>query len=95
MKKIAIAFAAAATLALASCTTTMVSPICATSNDVGKKVGEASVKYLFGYIPMGNNLDAGIATAAKNGGVKKISTVDKKIKSGLLFTTVSTVVTGE
>lgn len=92
MKKITIAFAVAATLALASCTS--VSPICATSNDLGKKVGESSVKLLFGYIPMGDQ-DISIATAAKNGGIKKISTVDKKVSSGFLFTTVSTVVTGE
>jgi len=92
MKKIAIAFAAAATLALASCST--IEPVCATSNPVGKKVGEATGKFLFGSLPMGN-CDYSIATAAKNGGIKQISTVDLKAGSSGIFTTLTTIVTGE
>jgi len=92
MKKILFGSVLAIALTLASCATTL--PLTATSNPLGSKIGEASVSYLFGFIPLGT-ADLGIYTAAKNGGITKISTVDvKKIPAGL-FTTYSTVVSGE
>ena len=93
MKKLAVVMLALATLFLVGCTT--VSPVTATSNDLGSKVGEASGTYLFGFLPLGFNMDMGIQKAAQNGGITKISTVDAKVKSGLFTTKISTVVTGE
>lgn len=91
MKKLVFAGIAAATLLLASCTSIV--PVCATSNTVGAKVGQASGTYLFGALPL--NADTSIATAAKNGGISKISTVDQKVFIGPFTTTVTTIVTGE
>lgn len=92
MKKLAVVMLALATLFLVGCTT--VSPVTATSNDLGSKVGEASGTYLFGFLPLGN-MNMGIQKAAQNGGITKISTVDTKVKSGLFTTKISTIVTGE
>lgn len=93
MKKALVVLALVFAFVLVGCTT--VSPLAATSNALGSKVGEASVKFLFGYIPLSFNMDLGIQKAAQNGGITKISTVDTKTKQGFLVTTVSTVVTGE
>lgn len=92
MKKVLFGSLIALSLALASCATTM--PLTATSNPVGSKMGQASATYLFGYIPMGAS-DMGIYTAAKNGGITKISTVDQKVTPMFIFTTYATVVSGE
>lgn len=73
---------------------TSVAPLCATGNTLGSKVGTATAKYLFGALPMGG-ADGSIATAAQNGGITKISTVDVKTELGFIFTNVTTVVTGE
>ncbi len=57
--------------------------------------GEAAGVYLFGLLPMGA-CDASLATAAKNGGITKIATVNTKIKNVLgLIVTRTTIVTGE
>jgi hypothetical protein len=48
---------------------------------------------IFGFILDGG--DASIRSAAENGGITKISTVDQKVESSLFITTYSTVVTGE
>lgn len=92
MKKVLFGSLIALSLALASCATTL--PLTATSNPVGSKMGQASATYLFGYIPLGA-ADMGIYTAAKNGGITKISTVDTKMTPMFIFTTYATVVSGE
>lgn len=69
-------------------------PGMATANPVGNKVGEASAKYILGFIHFGK-ADMGIATAAKNGGITKVATVDYRIKGGLFSTTYTTIVSGE
>lgn len=92
MKKILFGSVIALSLALASCASTL--PLTATSNPVGSKMGQASATYLFGTIPMGPS-DLGIYAAAKNGGITKISTVDTKVVPMFIFTTYSTVVSGE
>lgn len=93
MKKLAFVLALVSLLVFAACTT--VQPVCATSNEVGSKVGEASGGFLFSAIPMGG-ADSSIQTAAKNGGITKISTVDQKVTTYLGFwTTITTIVTGE
>lgn len=68
-------------------------PVSATSNEIGPKVGTASATGYFGVLFF--NQDASIQTAAKNGGITKISTVDIKRKDVLgIITTFETIVTG-
>ena len=93
MKKIAILSALVALLLLAGCTTIV--PVGATGNPVGSKVGEASGSYLFGFLPLKAKNDMGIQTAAKNGGISSISTIDQKIADYFFIVHVTTVVTGE
>jgi len=67
-------------------------PVCATSNTVGSKVGTATMTNIIG-IGMG---DASIETAAKNGGITKIATVDVKGTNILgLYSKTTVIVTGE
>jgi hypothetical protein len=77
---------------MSSCALTL--PVNATSNPVGSKVGMAKAT---GYLQvLFFNQDASIRTAAKNGGITKISTVDIKQTSILgLVVTFETIVTGE
>jgi hypothetical protein len=91
MKKLmAVVSAAALACMLSSCSVTL--PVCATSNPVGSKVGEATATNFLGFWVAG---DASIATAAKNGGIKNISTVDIKSAGGFLSFKYVTIVTGE
>lgn len=77
---------------LASCSLTL--PVDATSNPVGTKVGTAKATGYLGILFF--DADASIQTAAKNGGITKISTVDIKSTSILnLIVTYETIVTGE
>ena len=57
---------------MTSCSLTL--PVSATGNKVGSKVGTAKASGYMGMIYM--DADASIQTAAKNGGITKISTVD-------------------
>lgn len=72
MKKFFSFLAIAATLTVSSCTT--VAPLTATSNHVGSKCGTATETRILGFYPLAG--DHGINTAAKQGGVSKISHVD-------------------
>jgi hypothetical protein len=77
---------------LASCSVTL--PVNATSNSVGSKVGSAKTTQIFGLFFDGG--DASIKTAAKNGNLSKISSVDFKRSSFLMIiNTYETIVTGE
>ena len=77
---------------LASCSVTV--PVNATSNPVGSKVGSASTTSIFGLFFDGG--DASIKTAAKKGGITKISTVDFKASNYLYIIGIfETIVTGE
>jgi hypothetical protein len=90
IKMFVAVFSAAALMS--SCSLTL--PVAATSNPVGKKVGSATATGYLGYLFFG--ADASIRTAAKNGGITKISTVDVKQGSFLgLIVTYETIVTGE
>ncbi len=94
MKKlISLLIVLAVLVSLMSCTT--VKPVAATSNPVGEKVGHASATYLFGLIPLTFNADHGIQKAAKDGNITEISTVDVKVTDYILWSDVSTVVTGK
>lgn len=92
MKKLKTIFALLAVVAMmSSCALTL--PVNATSNPVGNKVGTAKAT---GYLGLFFDADASIRTAAKNGGITKISTVDIKQTSLLnLIVTYETIVTGE
>jgi|TARA_B100001175_G_C19196310_1_gene489160 hypothetical protein len=98
MKKFLTIIAASGLLASCSVTT----PVTATNNRIGAKVGVATATCLFGS-PLPGSLSSGlvlggpytIADAAKNGGITKIATVDVKKQNFLLFTKNSIIVTGE
>lgn len=92
MRKVKTIFALLAVVAMmSSCALTL--PVAATSNPVGNKVGEAKAT---GFLGLFFNADASIRTAAKNGGITKISTVDIKQGNILnLIVTYTTIVTGE
>ncbi|PWH82258.1 TRL-like family protein [Brumimicrobium oceani] len=77
---------------MSSCSLTM--PVNATSNTIGDKVGTATATGYLGVLFF--NADASIQTAAKNGGITEISTVDIKSTSILgLIVTHETIVTGK
>ena len=78
---------------IAGCST--VTPMGATSNEVGPLVGEASAAYILGWLPLGLEQDYGIATAAANGGITEISTYDVKVYQILgFYVEYTTIVTG-
>ena len=78
-------------LLMSACSVT--APLTATSNTIGKKVGTAKANTVLGFTFGG---DYSIQTAAKNGGITKVSTVDVKYKNVLgLFISRTTIVTGE
>ncbi len=72
-------------------TSCMTVPVAATSNPVGSKVGEAVCVAPLN-IPFGGG---GIQSAAKNGGISKVSTVDLKVQQYIIFAIYTTIVTGE
>lgn len=94
MKKLTALFAGVLLAgSLASCSIT--SPVNATSNPVGTKVGTAKGNCWLGTLCF--KVDNSIKTAAKNGGVTRIATVDHKTKIfpfGILIQ-YTTIVTGE
>lgn len=90
IKTIAAVIAIAAMIT--GCSITL--PVTATSNPVGSKVGTATATGFFGIFFF--NADASIQTAARNGGITNISTVDIKQGNILnLIVTYETIVTGE
>lgn len=93
LKKIKTIFALLAIVAMmSSCALTL--PVNATSNPVGEKVGTAKATGYLGILFF--DADASIRTAAKNGGITEISTVDIKQGSVLnLIVTYETIVTGK
>ncbi|MEM1013726.1 MAG: TRL-like family protein [Planctomycetota bacterium] len=60
---------------------------------VGTKSGEAMITSILGLVATG---DASIRTAASNGGISEVMTVDTKVTNILgIYSTVTTVVSGE
>ena len=79
------------TLFLTGCAITL--PVAATSNPVGSKVGTSTATGYFGALFF--DADASIRSAAANGGITKISTVDVKISSLFnIITSYECIVTG-
>lgn len=89
MKKILLLSSVVAALAFTSCT--QVYPGMVTTASSVKK-GVASKKVWFGIY---KDIDVSAATAAKNGGITKVATVDYGFKGGLFSKTYFTIVTGE
>lgn len=79
---------------IASCAVgcSMTRPIGATSNAVGNKVGIAQTMRVLGF---GGKDDTGINSAAKNGGITRISHIDAFEKSYILWTVYGVRVYGE
>ena len=91
-KTLLAVLAVAATATLSSCSLTL--PVNATSNPVGTKVGTAKATGFLGILFF--DADASIQSAAKNGGITRISTVDIKASSLLnIIVSYETIVTGE
>ncbi|MEA3450949.1 MAG: TRL-like family protein [Bacteroidota bacterium] len=91
MRNSLLSLAVAGLLFLSSCSIIM--PVSATSNTVGSKVGVAKATVYLGVLAF--DQDASIQTAAKNGGITKISTVDMKQGNILgIIWTYETIVTG-
>lgn len=87
-----LSLAVATAMILASCSIT--TPVAATSNPVGSKRGQATGTCYLSVLCFG--ADASIETAAKNGGITKISTVDITTKNILgIVVMYTTTVTGE
>ncbi len=94
MKKLLVKSAAVLLAAafLSACSLTL--PVTATSNPVGDKVGKAKGTGFLGVLFF--NADASIQTAAKNGGIKEISTVDLNQSNVLnLIVSYECIVTGK
>jgi hypothetical protein len=91
MKKIILSLFVLA--CLSSCS--IVLPVSGSSFSIKEadKTGKSSATVLFGFIPLGGN--ASVLTAAKNGNIDKIATVDLKTTNFLnIITTYETTVTG-
>jgi hypothetical protein len=94
MKKILFSLVLVLSLvAIIGCAST--TPVAATSNTVGSKTGTATEVWLLGLPPLMSASNGGIAAAAKNGGISKISTVDFKMRTIFLISWADTIVTGE
>lgn len=78
------------TVILASCSVSR--PILVTDNE-SQKEGVAEFDVILG-IFRPKDADISIATAAKNGGITRVATVDFKVESKLFKTTYKTIVTG-
>jgi len=72
----------------------LTTPIAATSNPIGSKVGKATATSLLCFPPVADGRSS-ILRAAKNGGITKISTVDYSFKWMIFISTWTTIVTGE
>lgn len=88
-KSFIIACAAALGMGLASCTVVFPGMVTTAGS---KKEGIAKKRIWFG---IAKDVDVSIATAAKNGGITKVATVDYGFKGGLFSKTYFTKVTGE
>ena len=89
MKK-SVLVAAAVAFMFASCSIT--TPVAATSNPVGTKVGKAKATSVLGISIAG---DASLQRACKEGGITKVSTVDLKRANYLLWQRTVCIVGGE
>ena len=97
MKRLTTAAAVlAASLFVGGCTTiTPPSYVALATGGRMELTGEASATFLFGVIPL-PYADISVATAASNGGITRVATVDSKTRSILgIVVTKTTIVTGD
>ncbi len=90
MKKVFSILAVTAALSLSSCAVVGYTNMVTSAKS--QKVGVAKKRVWFG---LAFNVDVSAATAARNGGITKISTVDFAVRRGLISTSFVTRVTGE
>lgn len=79
-----------AALVLSGCVSSF--PVAGATGNVGKKTGKASSYAILGLLPFG---DSSAVTAARNGDIKTIGTIDQKISFYYVYTKITTIVTGE
>ncbi len=92
MKKALILLAAGTSLVCSSCTITL--PVAVSSNPIGTKMGTATADVYLAVLSFGG--DASILTAAKKGGITRVSTVDMKVFNVLnVYQQYTCIVTGE
>jgi hypothetical protein len=108
MKKVILGTLVLMLIILAGCTSITL-PVAATANPVGSKVGEATENRIFGgrifsrkyygyeeiLLVLFYSGDKGLSTAAANGGVSRIATVERRIEKNPFITKITTIVTGE
>jgi len=92
MKKLFFVFSFLAVIVLVGSACSTVRPVAGATGKVGSKIGEASNSWFLIPIMTG---DAGIATAAKKGGISTVGTVDLKTSWYLIYGSETTIVTGE
>jgi hypothetical protein len=92
MKKVKLLIGALAIFAMTSCSITI--PVSATSNPIGTKIGKSTGTGFFEVLNFG--VDASISSAAHNGGITKVSTVDFQKQDVLGIVQIYTcIITGE
>jgi hypothetical protein len=102
MKNSIITLSALSLLTLTSCISTpsqvgtaLISdtkePVLVTANQRGSKEGKACGQNILGLIAKG---DMSVETARKNGGISKITSVDKTVKNMIVVSDVCTIVRG-
>jgi nitrous oxide reductase accessory protein NosL len=90
MKKLVLAILVLVVLMLAACSSITV-PVAITDNPVGSKTGESTATQIGPILLSG---DVSYSTAAANGGVTKIATVERRIETTLFVHKITTIVTG-
>ncbi|MDX2191455.1 MAG: TRL domain-containing protein [Bacteroidota bacterium] len=91
MKNINIIIITFFIILLSSCTT--ISPLMVTQNNLGAKQGKSRAAFLFGKIALDGG-DYSTGTAARNGGVSKIATVDLQVQNYLGIVIIYTTLVG-
>jgi hypothetical protein len=94
MKKALIVLLALTVFAFVGCTTLNAPVSVGGDGTIGSKTGQASGQIILNIF---GDVDAGMVTAARNGGITRIRTVDFEVNTILLgvLTTYTTTVTGE
>ena len=102
MKKLSLISTASCLFALSSCAIaptqlgmSLISetkePVLVTSNQQGKKEGKACGKNILGFYSHG---DMSIEKARKDGGINKITSIDKTVRNAVFISDVCTIVRG-
>ncbi|MDR0657057.1 MAG: TRL-like family protein [Treponema sp.] len=104
MKKIILGTLVLVLIILVGCSSITV-PLAATANPVGSKVGEATESRIFGGLTFSQGGviklvlfytgERSLSTAAANGGISRIATVEQRIDKNPFIVKVTTIVTGE